>query len=414
MAEMEFEVGLEIVDDYGDPDDEDFDDINDTDTRQLHSRIGHIAFEYEGRMLVWGGYKENSNGSHSRYLDTEELLSYNPYIDLWTLKETKNAPMAGISGSCAVVFDDTLYVFGGYYDQFPDIGGNTNGLYALNLKSSAWREVDTGASCKPLPCDKMTGWEHNQRLYFFAGFGPRPDVPSNSQCSFQLDMSTLHRGNRGWNNQLVCFDPLTEQWIQVKQKGQIPLPRAAHAAAKIGNLVYVFGGRNQDKRMKDLHVLNMDTLTWKQLQTSEVGPEGRSWHSLTAVGDTHLVLFGGYNQNEETLSDCWRLDVTSLSWTHVDLPFTSPRLWHTACLGVPGEVLVYGGCTSNIHSNMIQLSTEMVHLRFAPKPLFSLCVSTIMKERQRLVEQFPVLPDRLQSLINTLCSSDNRLATGDS
>lgn len=35
-------------------------------------------------------------------------------------------------------------------------------------------------------------------------------------------------------------------------------------------------------------------------------------------------------------------------WQLIELPFCKPRLWHSACLNVHNEVLIYGGCTSNI------------------------------------------------------------------
>lgn len=49
------------------------------------------------------------------------------------------------------------------------------------------------------------------------------------------------------------------------------------------------------------------------------------------------------------------------------------RLWHTACLGLDGEVFVFGGCANNLLSNQQAVSIEILspkspvcmHLHFA-------------------------------------------------
>lgn len=41
-------------------------------------------------------------------------------------------------------------------------------------------------------------------------------------------------------------------------------------------------------------------------------------------------------------------DTEAELWHLIELPISKPRLWHSACLSLYNEVLVYGGCTSNI------------------------------------------------------------------
>lgn len=53
-------------------------------------------------------------------------------------------------------------------------------------------------------------------------------------------------------------------------------------------------------------------------------------------------------------------DTEAELWHLIELPISKPRLWHSACLSLYNEVLVYGGCTSNI----LDLDRKPVSLRY--------------------------------------------------
>lgn len=133
---------------------------------------------------------------------------------------------------------------------------------------------------------------------------------------------------------------MSNSWEWPKCTGAIPVPRAAHAAALVDNRVFVFGGRNGKIRMNDMYVLDMRTLEWEQiLVDDEKHPvKGRSWHSLTAISETVLALFGGFSIDNHPLNDCWLFNTVDYTWREVSLPFnTRPRLWHSAVLSSFGE-----------------------------------------------------------------------------
>ena len=79
-------------------------------------------------------------------------------------------------------------------------------------------------------------------------------------------------------------------------------------------------------------------------------PKDRSWHTLTPIGDDRLFLFGGLSSDNVPLSDGWIHSVTTNGWKQLThLPKSRPRLWHTACLGKEGEVMVFGGSKDDLH-----------------------------------------------------------------
>jgi len=131
----------------------------------------------------------------------------------------------------------------------------------------------------------------------------------------------------GMNFDLAIFDPSARTWTNVANsriRGTAPASRTNHAAAAVGNKMYVFGGNNNNERgvyqvLDDLNVLDVDTMTWSQPATSGAKPSARSGHTLTAIGQ-NLYLFGGGVWNERDgwvrkHSDVHVLDTKTMHWT---------------------------------------------------------------------------------------------------
>lgn len=368
-------------------------------------RTGHVAVKYKDCMLIWGGYKEAELNSSERYLPSEDLWVYNPKTESWFVKKCHGRLPSGTSGCSAVVLNDNMYIFGGYRDN-----GNSNELYVLNLITSEWSLVASNDPV-PIPSDKLVGWQYQEKLFFFGGFGFEPDTMESIRVKrardfrFVPDPQSPLKYRRGWNNQFICYDPESKKWSCPEYKGEAPTARAAHAAAVVNNKVYIFGGRHQRSRINDLHCLDMETMTWSgNIETLGNVPCGRSWHSLTVLNDTTLVLYGGFSQLNEALDDCWHLNLQTFTWTQIDLPFARKRLWHSACMVIPGEIIICGGCCGNILEQLChEHSPELIVLRFTPKSLFRLSVDKVL-QYQLLVEHFmDVLPSSISKFI------DNRL-----
>ncbi|GFS96499.1 kelch domain-containing protein 1 [Nephila pilipes] len=336
-------------------------------------RTGHVAVSYDKYILVWGGYRENPGALASTYFSGAELWIYSCISERWYLKENFNTEYPpGMSGSTAVIIEGSMYLFGGYgYNG----EGCTNRLYKLDLDTFAW-ELMKPIGIPPIPVDKMVGWQYKDKFYVFGGFGnPDSGPPHDFQFVF------YHLLWRGWTNQFYEYDPKTNKWSVPAMTGNLPTARAAHAAAVLKGKVYIFGGRHDVFRMNDMHCLDMKTMHWSgEISVKGPVPVGRSWHSLTALDDRHLVLYGGFSQNNVALSDCWLFDTFSHTWKQMKLPFKKPRLWHCACLSVFNEVLIYGGCTSNILDldRTPEQASDIVVISVLPKSLYRLCLDRLM------------------------------------
>ncbi|PRD21809.1 UNVERIFIED_CONTAM: Kelch domain-containing protein 2 [Trichonephila clavipes] len=145
------------------------------------ARTGHVAVSYDKSVLVWGGYRENSGGQANTYYSGSEIWIYSCVSERWwdiiknfcimklvhykkylkVCYDTRCPP--GMSGSTAVIIEDSVYLFGGYgYGG----EGSTNRLYKLDLTAFSW-ELLKPTGTPPIPVDKMVGWQYNNKLVIF-------------------------------------------------------------------------------------------------------------------------------------------------------------------------------------------------------------------------------------------------------
>ena len=87
----------------------------------------------------------------------------------------------------------------------------------------------------------------NHCVCFGGGFYIANRILISFLCSFGGTDGKYHY-NDTWS-----FDLRTRKWSELQCIGFIPSPREGHAAAIVGNVIYVFGGRGVDgKDLGDL------------------------------------------------------------------------------------------------------------------------------------------------------------------
>src|SRR5690606_36586892 len=99
--------------------------------------------------------------------------------------------------------------------------------------------------------------------------------------------------------------------------GSNPSPRLSHSACIYKQHLIVFGGYFHT-RLNDLHVLNLNTFTWKQINTPPfLTPTPRSGASFV-VYKHFAVLFGGMSGTKEEgyydFNDGYILNLDDLKW----------------------------------------------------------------------------------------------------
>lgn len=103
-------------------------------------------------------------------------------------------------------------------------------------------------------------------------------------------------------------------WTSVNVKGQIPCPRAAHAAVDIGTMqMVVYGGASGGGALArgDLYMLQLrngeEEAQWMIIPVAGETPGRRYGHTLV-FKSPYLILFGG-NDGKDNLNDVWTFNI---------------------------------------------------------------------------------------------------------
>ncbi|XP_055816720.1 acyl-CoA-binding domain-containing protein 4 [Solanum dulcamara] len=209
----------------------------------------------------------------------------------------------------AAVIDDKMYIF----------GGNLNGRYlsdlqALDLRSWTWSkvEVKTSNEASQMPVSPFAGhslipWEGNKLI----SIGGHSKDPSETM-------------------QVKVFDLQTHTWSNLKTYGKPPLSRGGHSVTPTGTSLVIFGGQDANRSLlNDLHILDLETMTWDEMDTLGVPPSPRSDHAAAVHAERYLLIFGG-GSHATCFNDLHVLDLQTMEWStptqQGEIP--SPRAGH--------------------------------------------------------------------------------------
>ncbi|XP_068195393.1 kelch domain-containing protein 1 isoform X2 [Antennarius striatus] len=365
-------------------------------------RSGHTAVVVENRLYVWGGYM--SVGEEEVFLPNYEIWVYDLERGIWDVFNMTGELPPPMSGTCGCSLDGDMYIFGGC-----DYSGQTNQIYCVSLTDSkyTWKKIIYKSGRAPSPRDKLSCWVYNGRLIYFGGYGHKllADVDCRNRSFIIDEASWLTDIYWGWNNEVHTFDPMNASWRQPETHGCAPAPRAAHASSILGCRGYICGGRIMETRRSDIYCLDLESWTWSEIVPVSAGPEGRSWHTLTAVSDSSLFLFGGLRVDCKPMSDGWLLDVETKKWREVDHNFKNkPRLWHTACPCKDSDVIVFGGSCDYILRVDTGHCNDTLIFQMQPHPLFRICKDFIaknVKKHEMLRSQLTLLPPSLLTAVQS-------------
>lgn len=239
-----------------------------TSVRDIHEIhvLGHTCANLNGELLfIWGGTNEQVAHSAAK---NSSIWIYETLTGYWRRRICSGECPPYLSGCSSCLIGQKMYIFGGHSTAQDDW---LNCLYCLDLETFIWTDCGAQAQAQPtepIRSDKNVAWSHNGKLYVFGGYG-WSQVEHFLQlldCQRDLQLVPDRRWPKfGWNNQLVEFDPSDKTWRWPRYSGKCPTARAAHSGALIGEKFFIFGGRDSQQRLNDLHTFDMQTLEWQRV-----------------------------------------------------------------------------------------------------------------------------------------------------
>ncbi|KAL5996015.1 hypothetical protein ACLOJK_026088 [Asimina triloba] len=116
-------------------------------------------------------------------------------------------------------------------------------------------------------------------------------------------------------------------------KGHSLAARSGHTVTRAGSVLILFGGEDaKGRKLNDLHMFDLKSLTWLPLHCIGTGPSPRSNHVAALYDDKVLLIFGGAAKSR-TLNDLYSLDFERMVWSRIKIRgfHPSPR---AGCCGV--------------------------------------------------------------------------------
>ena len=352
----------------------------------------HVAVRMAHCILVFGGIGWNWK-AHS----LNNIWMYNIYTEGWEKHVTKEngKPLPpGKDSFCAVTIKESVYVFGGKVtSDIVEERKITNDLWKLTRTTQQCFEWNKSKDqCKkktPSPRIYHCGWQYAGQLWMFGGFGPSLSDYLHNHVYFKGTLDPTYYGD---NNQLLCFDPLSEEWTNPETSGTIPKPRSNQATSIIRDKVWMYGGSFDyfGKHYDDLYQLDMVSLTWTEIKFHKLKPPCRQYVSLNVLTEHQLVLHGGQSDDHQIYNDTWILDLLSMTWKEHTAARNLPRSGHTGTEGLNGCVIIIGGGAPWPTYN------HGASLRVEPKHLQQLAIQKIYQHRYVL--PLKLLPKSLKAL----------------
>ncbi|EME87039.1 uncharacterized protein MYCFIDRAFT_104319, partial [Pseudocercospora fijiensis CIRAD86] len=236
-------------------------------------RVGHASLLVGNAFIVFGGDTKMDEGD---MLD-DTLYLLNTSTKQWSRALPAGPRPPGRYGHTLNILGSKIYIFGGQVEGYFFNDLVAFDLNALQQATNRWEiliqnTIDGGPPHGQIPPARtnhtIITWQ--DRLYLFGG------------------TDGIH-----WYNDVWSYSPASNSWVQLDCIGYIPSPREGHAAALVGDVMYIFGGRNEEGNdLGDLAAFRISSRRWYTFQNMGPSPSPRSGHSMTTVGKQIVVLAG--------------------------------------------------------------------------------------------------------------------------
>ncbi|KAM7526845.1 hypothetical protein LguiA_016747 [Lonicera macranthoides] len=153
----------------------------------------------------------------------------------------------------------------------------------------------------------------------------------------------------------------------VETSGKVPVARGGQSVSLVGSRLVMFGGEDRHgSTLNDVHVLDLDTMTWTVVETTQAPPAPRFDHAAAVHAERYLLIFGGCSHSI-FFNDLHLLDLETMEWSQpqVQGDLVTPRAGHAGIAIDENWYIVGGGDNTSgapetIVLNMSKLALSVV------------------------------------------------------
>ncbi|MED6120144.1 acyl-CoA-binding domain-containing protein 4 [Stylosanthes scabra] len=265
---------------------------------------------------------ENRNqvGTQDKDVVVESIVPVGVY-DQWIAPQVSGQRPRPRYEHGAAVVQDKLYIYGGNHN-----GRYLGDLHVLDLRSWTWSKINAKAEV-----------ESSSTLTHCAG---------NSLIPWGNKLLSIagHSKDPSEIIQVKMFDIQTSTWSTLKTSGKAPVSRGGQTANLVGTSLVIFGGQDaKGTLLNDLHILDLETMTWDEIDAIGTPPSPRSDHTAAIHVERYLLIFGG-GSVATCYNDLHVLDLQTMEWSQPTQlgAIPTPRAGH-AGVAIDGYWFIVGG-----------------------------------------------------------------------
>ncbi|KAK7268495.1 hypothetical protein RIF29_21194 [Crotalaria pallida] len=280
----------------------------------------------------------------------------------------------------AAVVDEKLYIAGGSRN-----GRHLSDVQVFDLRSLTWSSLKLKANA-----GEDDGSSSQQIL---------PVTSGHNMIWWGEKLLLLGGSSKDSSDKLTVryIDIETCQFGVIKTSGSVPVARTGQSATLIGSRVILFGGEDTSRKLlNDVHVLDLESMTWDLIKTTQTPPTPRYDHAAAIQGERYLLIFGGCSHSV-FFNDLHLLDMQTMEWSQPQIQgdLVSPRAGH-AGITVDGSWFIVGGgdnksgCPETLVLNMSKLVWSVLTVVKQKDPLSSegLSVSSALIDGEKYLLAF--------------------------
>lgn len=256
---------------------------------------------------------------------------------LFPLLSYAGAPPAPRYHHSAVVFLDSMFIFGGYTGDIYSNSNlrNKNDLFEYKFTTSQWIDWEDKITGLLPPARSAHGAAvYHNRLWIFAGY----DGHTRLNDMWAIDLLSTH-----------------PQWEEIDQSGDSPPTCCNFPVAVVDDSMYVFSGQSGAKITNNLYQFNFQEKLWIRIRTEHLlrgspsPPQRRYGHTMVAYGRS-LYVFGGAADGILD-NEVYCFDVDSRLWSIIQPGPGSEtpcgRVFHSGAVWNNG-MYVFGGTIDSL------------------------------------------------------------------